>query len=61
LNRAIQKNGLGAELDAAKIALGRALLAQDKTQPAINAFNSAVAGTGNYAAIARLWSIHARQ
>lgn len=60
LRRAIQKNRLGADLEAAKVALGRALLAQDKTQPAINAFNS-VAQNSSYSGISRLWSIHARQ
>ena len=49
-----------ADPEAAKIALGHALLGQGKKQEAVSAFDS-VAKTSKVAPIARLWSIYARR
>jgi tetratricopeptide (TPR) repeat protein len=46
--------------EAAKIALGHALLAQGKKQEAVDQYNS-VARTSKQASLARLWSIYARR
>jgi TolA-binding protein len=49
-----------ADPEAAKIALGHALLAQGKKPDAVQAFDS-VARNSKQAPIARLWSIYARK
>ena len=59
IQRGIAKGGV-TDADGARVALGRALLAQDKRQEAVRAFN-AVPRTSPQAPIARLWSLYAQR
>jgi hypothetical protein len=58
--RAGMAKGKLSDPDAAKVALGHALLSQGKKQEAVTAFDS-VAKNSKAAPIARLWSIYARK
>ena len=58
--RAGMAKGKLSDPDAAKVALGHALLSQSKKQEAVTAFDS-VARNSKEAPIARLWSIYARK
>ena len=58
--RAAMAKGKLPDPDAAKVALGHALLSQAKKQEAVTAFDS-VARNSKEAPIARLWSIYARK
>jgi len=58
--RAGMAKGKLTDPDAAKVALGHALLAQGKKQEAVTAFES-VPKTSKEAPIARLWAIYARK
>ena len=58
--RAGMARGKLADAEAAKVALGHALLSQGKKQDAVTAFDS-VARNSKEAPVARLWSIYARR